>query len=484
MRALFVAPRKSGPHRLPSPAQRERGTREFDGLEWRTTRPTFREGSLDAPTRHALDWKNPEFYDQAAIDKELHRVFDICHGCRRCVSLCQAFPTLFDLVDESSTMEVDGVAHGRLREGRRSVLSVRPVLPDQMPVRAAASVERRFSAPDAAREGREPQARRDEARLARCCRDTTTVGKIATIPLVVNVVNATNRSNRRASCSTRRSACIRTRACRRSMRRTARRRLKHLDDGAASSNAGRTHARQGRALRHLLLQQLASAIGRGSRRGAQAQRHRGASSSSAKSAAACRSSNSAIWTASQSTRRQNIPVLAAAVRDGWDITRGDSVVRADVPPGTAADVSGRRRRAARQAPHLRSVRISVAAPSGAAAEDRVRERARQGRLARAVPSARAEHRTEDARRARARARHRSHRDRALLGPRRHLRRQDRDVCDRAQDRQARSRAACSRSSPRSLRQRLSDGGIHLAHGMGDKPAAESPISLLRYAYGI
>jgi Fe-S oxidoreductase len=25
---------------------------------------------------------------------------------------------------------------------------------------------------------------------------------------------------------------------------------------------------------------------------------------------------------------------------------------------------------------------------------------------------------------------------------------------------------------------------HLAHGMGDQPAAESPISLLRYAYGI
>src|SRR4051812_6230149 len=72
--------------------------------------PTFREGSLDAPTRHALDWKNPEFYDQAAIDQELHRIFDICHGCRRCVSLCNSFPTLFDLVDESSTMEVDGVA--------------------------------------------------------------------------------------------------------------------------------------------------------------------------------------------------------------------------------------------------------------------------------------------------------------------------------------------------------------------------------------
>jgi len=69
----------------------------------------MREGSLEAPTRHPLDWKNPEFWDQAKAEEELERIFDICHGCRRCVSLCTAFPTLFDLVDESSTMEVDGV---------------------------------------------------------------------------------------------------------------------------------------------------------------------------------------------------------------------------------------------------------------------------------------------------------------------------------------------------------------------------------------
>ncbi|MBI3533294.1 MAG: Fe-S oxidoreductase, partial [Burkholderiales bacterium] len=67
------------------------------------------EGNLEAPTRHPLDWKNPDFYDEASCFKELERIFDICHGCRRCVSLCGAFPTLFDLVDESSTMEVDGV---------------------------------------------------------------------------------------------------------------------------------------------------------------------------------------------------------------------------------------------------------------------------------------------------------------------------------------------------------------------------------------
>ena len=68
-----------------------------------------KEGSLEAPTRHPIDWKNPDFYNEASLFKELERVFDLCHGCRRCISLCQSFPTLFDLVDESDTMEVDGV---------------------------------------------------------------------------------------------------------------------------------------------------------------------------------------------------------------------------------------------------------------------------------------------------------------------------------------------------------------------------------------
>jgi len=72
--------------------------------------PHIKEGSLEAPTRHALDWKTPEFWDEDNLNAELERVYDICHGCRRCVSLCNAFPTLFDLVDESDTMEVDGVA--------------------------------------------------------------------------------------------------------------------------------------------------------------------------------------------------------------------------------------------------------------------------------------------------------------------------------------------------------------------------------------
>jgi Fe-S oxidoreductase len=69
----------------------------------------IREGSLQAPSRHPLDWRSPAFADEAALGKELERVFDICHGCRRCFSLCNAFPTLFDAIDASQTLELDGV---------------------------------------------------------------------------------------------------------------------------------------------------------------------------------------------------------------------------------------------------------------------------------------------------------------------------------------------------------------------------------------
>jgi glycerol-3-phosphate dehydrogenase subunit C len=69
----------------------------------------MREGSLDAPTRHAIAWQDQEFTDPIAVEKELERVFDICHGCRRCFNLCDSFPRLFDLIDESPTQELDGV---------------------------------------------------------------------------------------------------------------------------------------------------------------------------------------------------------------------------------------------------------------------------------------------------------------------------------------------------------------------------------------
>ena len=72
-------------------------------------KPQIKEGGLDAPTRYPVKWKKEEFTNEEEFLKEAERVFDVCHGCRRCVSLCESFPTLFDLIDESKTLEVDGV---------------------------------------------------------------------------------------------------------------------------------------------------------------------------------------------------------------------------------------------------------------------------------------------------------------------------------------------------------------------------------------
>jgi len=68
-----------------------------------------REGSLEAPKRKPIDWKNIEFYNEGSLFDEMERIFDICHGCRRCVNLCTAFPRLFDLIDDGETGELDGV---------------------------------------------------------------------------------------------------------------------------------------------------------------------------------------------------------------------------------------------------------------------------------------------------------------------------------------------------------------------------------------
>jgi glycerol-3-phosphate dehydrogenase subunit C len=75
----------------------------------------MREGSLDAPTRHAIDWQSESFYDEAALDVELRRVFDICHGCRRCFNLCDSFPKLFDLIDASPQEDVENLTSDQFK---------------------------------------------------------------------------------------------------------------------------------------------------------------------------------------------------------------------------------------------------------------------------------------------------------------------------------------------------------------------------------
>ncbi len=154
---------------------------------------TVREGSLEAPTRHPIDWRNPEFYDSEALFKEMERVFDICHGCRRCVNLCQSFPTLFDLVDESKTMEVDGVAkddywkvvdHCYLCDV--CYMTKCPYVPPH---------PWNLDFPHLMLRAKAVKYRQHGARFRdRLLTSTDAVGKLATIPVVVQAVNWANRT--------------------------------------------------------------------------------------------------------------------------------------------------------------------------------------------------------------------------------------------------------------------------------------------------
>jgi Fe-S oxidoreductase len=152
-----------------------------------------REGSLEAPTRHPLDWKDPAFYDEDLLLEELERVYDICHGCRRCVSLCEAFPTLFDLVDESETFEVDGVEKGDywkvVDECYMCDLCYQTKCPYVPPH------DWNIDFPHLMLRAKAIQFKKGERKLShRLISGTDRAGKLAGIPVINQAVNAANRS--------------------------------------------------------------------------------------------------------------------------------------------------------------------------------------------------------------------------------------------------------------------------------------------------
>jgi Fe-S oxidoreductase len=152
-----------------------------------------REGSLEAPTRHPLDWTSEAFYDEDNLFAELERVYDICHGCRRCFNLCNAFPTLFDAIDDSDTMELDGVP----REVYWDVVD-HCYLCDMCYMTKCPYVpphEFNIDFPHLMLRAKAVKFKQGKVkRRDRILTSTDVVGQLAGIPIITNVVNATNRS--------------------------------------------------------------------------------------------------------------------------------------------------------------------------------------------------------------------------------------------------------------------------------------------------
>lgn len=152
-----------------------------------------REGNLEAPTRHPLGWQSADFWDSDKLNAELERVFDICHGCRKCVSLCQAFPTLFDLIDESEELEVEGVAKADYAKVVDQCYLCDLCYQVKCPY--VPPHEWNVDFPHLMLRAKAVKFKQAGAKAShKFLTATTKVGKLATLPVVVNAVNAANKS--------------------------------------------------------------------------------------------------------------------------------------------------------------------------------------------------------------------------------------------------------------------------------------------------
>ena len=60
------------------------------------------------------DPKQPLYWEKPALDKEIHRVFEVCNGCRMCFKYCDSFPKLFDLLDNRHGGDVRKLTEGEI----------------------------------------------------------------------------------------------------------------------------------------------------------------------------------------------------------------------------------------------------------------------------------------------------------------------------------------------------------------------------------
>jgi glycerol-3-phosphate dehydrogenase subunit C len=152
-----------------------------------------REGNLDAPTRHPVEWRSKDYYDEPKLFGELERIFDICHGCRRCVSLCTTFPRLFDLIDEGPTGEVDGVEKPKFWEVVDQCYLCDMCYMTKCPYVPPHPWNVDF--PHLMLRAKAVKFRKGETVFRdRLLTSTDAVGKLAAIPVVAQTVNAVNRN--------------------------------------------------------------------------------------------------------------------------------------------------------------------------------------------------------------------------------------------------------------------------------------------------
>jgi Fe-S oxidoreductase len=135
-----------------------------------------------------VEWRNPDFLDEQSLAAELDRVAGICNGCRRCASLCHAFPVLFEALDRAPGVQPSGLPRevywkvaedcyqcDRCFEATCPNVPPHPLAVDFPQLMLRTRAVRNRAAPS-------PQQRR--------LSDTEALGRIAGIPVIAPLFNA------------------------------------------------------------------------------------------------------------------------------------------------------------------------------------------------------------------------------------------------------------------------------------------------------
>ena len=278
---------------------------------------TTREGSLDAPTRHPVEWREDAFWNQDALDAELERVFNICHGCRRCVSLCHAFPTLFDLIDESATMEIDGVDKADYAKVVEQCYLCDLCYQTKCPYVPPHPWNVDF--PHLMLRAKAVEFKKDGADFgSKVLSSTTTVGRIASIPVVAETVNALNRSKPARKLLDKALHVHPDARVPEYQHPRGRKRLRSLDGNGDAQPAGRTRGRVAifatcycDSVLPSVLEDLAAVL-----------THNGIATKLVERETCCGMPKLELGDLDsiEKYKNENIPVLARAVRDGFDLT--------------------------------------------------------------------------------------------------------------------------------------------------------------------
>src|SRR6187402_3909065 len=80
--------------------------------------PTLLKGKISyAPTEGlSYDPAEAKYWDAAGLAREVHRVFEVCNGCRMCFKYCDSFPKLFDFIDKRHDGSVPDVTAAETEE--------------------------------------------------------------------------------------------------------------------------------------------------------------------------------------------------------------------------------------------------------------------------------------------------------------------------------------------------------------------------------